>query len=122
MVTLFSSSGYCGFSNDASCILASEGKLRLIRLEHSLRPAQVSLATKAAAASALGGGYQVWGGAQQQQTQQPQQQQQQLQDAEKRDPKSQQPQAVHRPVNAVDHANMSPRQRLQVCYGVVSSA
>lgn len=53
MVTLFSSSGYCGSTNDASCILACQGKLRFIRLEHSLRHGSASLATKAAAASSL---------------------------------------------------------------------
>jgi len=35
MVTLFSSSGYCGSNNEACCILACEGKLRFIRLEHN---------------------------------------------------------------------------------------
>uniref|UniRef100_A0A7S0EFJ3 Serine/threonine-protein phosphatase n=1 Tax=Hanusia phi TaxID=3032 RepID=A0A7S0EFJ3_9CRYP len=53
MVTLFSSSGYCGSNNEACCILACEGKIRFIRLEHTRirRPLQnSSLATRAAAA------------------------------------------------------------------------
>jgi len=53
MVTIFSSSGYCGANNEACCILACEGKIRFIRLEHSLLPQLGSLASKAAAASAM---------------------------------------------------------------------
>jgi hypothetical protein len=53
MVTIFSSSGYCGAKNEACCILACAGKIRFIRLEHSLLPQLGSLASKAAAASAM---------------------------------------------------------------------
>jgi len=53
MVTIFSSSGYCGANNEACCILACQGKIRFIRLEHSLLPQLGSLASKAAAASAM---------------------------------------------------------------------
>mmetsp|Transcript_6113 Transcript_6113/g.21666 ORF Transcript_6113/g.21666 Transcript_6113/m.21666 type:complete len:1054 (-) Transcript_6113:5572-8733(-) len=53
MVTIFSSSGYCGAHNEACCILACEGKIRFIRLEHSLLPQLGSLASRAAAASAM---------------------------------------------------------------------
>jgi len=53
MVTIFSSSGYCGALNEACCILACEGKIRFIRLEHSLLPQLGSLASRAAAASAM---------------------------------------------------------------------
>ena len=50
MMTIFSSSGYCGANNEACCILACQGKIRFIRLEHSLLPQLGSLASKAAAA------------------------------------------------------------------------
>mmetsp|Transcript_26155 Transcript_26155/g.68815 ORF Transcript_26155/g.68815 Transcript_26155/m.68815 type:complete len:81 (-) Transcript_26155:8-250(-) len=53
MVTLFSSSGYCGATNEACCILASEAKIRFIRLDHSSAPIVGSLASRAAAASAV---------------------------------------------------------------------
>ncbi|XP_067934839.1 uncharacterized protein [Watersipora subatra] len=33
LLTVFSSSGYCGGSNDAACVLADSNKLRLIRLD-----------------------------------------------------------------------------------------
>eukprot|EP00282_Hemiselmis_andersenii_P011499 CAMPEP_0114152628 /NCGR_PEP_ID=MMETSP0043_2-20121206/23906_1 /TAXON_ID=464988 /ORGANISM="Hemiselmis andersenii, Strain CCMP644" /LENGTH=375 /DNA_ID=CAMNT_0001247575 /DNA_START=3 /DNA_END=1126 /DNA_ORIENTATION=- len=53
MITLFSSSGYCGAGNEACCILACEGKMRFIRLEHHHAPQKASLASRAAAAGAF---------------------------------------------------------------------
>jgi hypothetical protein len=33
LLTVFSSSGYCGGSNEAACVLADNWKIRLIRLD-----------------------------------------------------------------------------------------
>ena len=33
LLTVFSSSKYCGGQNDAACILADQGKLRILRVE-----------------------------------------------------------------------------------------
>lgn len=35
LLTVFSSSGYCGGTNEAACVLADQYKLRLIRLDTS---------------------------------------------------------------------------------------